>query len=204
MNKTDPSKNEPIFSETIGTDGWIQYDPPAESLQKRFYNLKKIWNESNDKEFPFELRYSLSNDEWNFEEYDLNICMKQKFCKLSHWDYITLGRDDEITGGYRGNNDEDKAFKINEEEEKKRYYLYGCNLEFADLRGADLENANLQGVNLKGSNLSNTNLLDASFENADLRMCNFNNAWAKYTIFSNSNRDYATFNGAYIACACME
>ena len=35
-------------------------------------------------------------------------------------------------------------------------------------------------------------------------MCNFNNAWAKYTIFSNSNRDYATFNGAYIACACME
>ena len=68
MNKIDPSKNERIFRETIGTDGWIQYDPPADSLQKRFYNLKKIWNESNDKEFPFELRPSLSNDEWNFEE----------------------------------------------------------------------------------------------------------------------------------------
>ena len=107
MNKTDPSKNERIFNETIGTDGWIKYDPPSESLQKRFYNLKKIWNESNDKEFPFEIRKSLSNEERNFEESALNICMKQKFCKLSGWDYVTLGHDDEINGGYRRDNDED-------------------------------------------------------------------------------------------------
>jgi len=50
--------------------------------------------------------------------------------------------------------------------DRKLWFLYGANLERADLRGADLYRANLRGAYLRGADLSGADLRGAYLRHA--------------------------------------